>query len=312
MATIQELYDRGSGEAIYPKTITGAVIDGEGRDLETRLAHEADELNRTLGGYVTTEAMTEALGKKQDSFSTSSDFTMSGGVLRLVDAAKLALFDMQWEAAGGTVIVSGVTYGLNGLNDITLAEALRIYSLFPLCESRMSDKLALFSNTRNVRTLFPVTLGFLGDNSNMSNCFRESREIEVLAIKGGHMVADCSRAFYNCNKLRTIIGRISLVNPSVGEMFAGCGALEDVQIWGLTCSISFSGSPKLSFASMEYIVRGASNTKAITIWVHPDVYAKLSGDTSNAAAAALTDEELTQWQQVCADAIAKNISFATV
>ena len=45
--------------------------------------------------------------------------------------------------------------------------------------------------------------------------------------------------------------------------------------------------------------------------VHPDVYAKLTGDTTNAAAAALAADVLTQWQQVLADAMAKNISFAT-
>lgn len=212
-------------------------------------------------------------------------------VLENLGRPEIKLFDMQWEAAGGTVIVSGVTYGLNGLNDITLAEALRIYSLFPLCESRMLNKPALFSNTRNVRTLFPVTLGSAGDYSSMNDCFRESREIEVLAIKGGHMVSNCFRAFYNCNKLRTIIGRIALVRPSVGEMFQSCLALEDVQILGLTCSISFSGSPRLSLASIEYIVRGASNTTAITITLHPTAYARV------------TDEMFAQ-------ALAKNITIA--
>ena len=45
-----------------------------------------------------------------------------------VDKAKFKLFDDQWTAAGGTVIVSGVTYGLNGLNDLTYDEAIGVYA----------------------------------------------------------------------------------------------------------------------------------------------------------------------------------------
>ena len=63
---------------------------------------------------------------------------------------------------------------------------------------------------------------------------------------------------------------------------------------------------------MTNLVSLAANTAAITITVHPDVYAKLTGDTTNEAAAALTPEELAAWQQVLADAVDRNISFATV
>lgn len=47
------------------------------------------------------------------------------------------------------------------------------------------------------------------------------------------------------------------------------------------------------------------------ITVHPDSYAKLTGDTTNAAAAALTEEELAQWMQIVTDAAAKKITFIT-
>lgn len=60
------------------------------------------------------------------------------------------------------------------------------------------------------------------------------------------------------------------------------------------------------------MVAKAANTTPITITVHPDVYAKLTGDTTNAAAAALSADELAQWQSLVSAAAAKNISFATV
>jgi len=40
-----------------------------------------------------------------------------------------AAFDLQWAGAGGTVFVPGELYGLNGINDITLAEAMKIWRL---------------------------------------------------------------------------------------------------------------------------------------------------------------------------------------
>lgn len=44
----------------------------------------------------------------------------------------------------------------------------------------------------------------------------------------------------------------------------------------------------------------AANTSAITITVHPDVYAKL------------TDESNAEWYAVLTAAAAKNITFATI
>lgn len=47
------------------------------------------------------------------------------------------------------------------------------------------------------------------------------------------------------------------------------------------------------------MVTNAANTAAITITVHPDVYAKL------------TDEDNAEWHQILIDAEDKNIQFVT-
>lgn len=70
-------------------------------------------------------------------------------------------------------------------------------------------------------------------------------------------------------------------------------------------------SPLLTLDTMQYLVTYAQNTSPITVTVHPDVYAKLTGDTTNAAAAALTSDELAQWTALVTTANSKNISFAT-
>ena len=75
--------------------------------------------------------------------------------------------------------------------------------------------------------------------------------------------------------------------------------LETIYIYHLDHSITINLSA-ISLESMEYLVAYALNrTTAITISVHPTVYAKL------------IDESLLEWNQVLLDAAAKNITFAS-
>lgn len=76
-------------------------------------------------------------------------------------------------------------------------------------------------------------------------------------------------------------------------------------------SISFKDSPLLSIDSITYLVTYRQDSTAFTVTVHADVFAKLTGDTTNPAVAALTPAELAQWQQILTAATAKNISFTT-
>lgn len=59
------------------------------------------------------------------------------------------------------------------------------------------------------------------------------------------------------------------------------------------------------------MIDNAANTKEIQVYVHPNVYAKLTGDTTNAAAAALSEEELAEWMALLPLAAEKNIQFAS-
>lgn len=87
-------------------------------------------------------------------------------------------------------------------------------------------------------------------------------------------------------------------------------SLEVIYIHALQYNIHLK-LPRLSLASLRYLVDNAANTAAITVTVHPDVYAKLSGDTTNEAASSLTADELALWQQLLTDATEKQINFAT-
>lgn len=118
--------------------------------------------------------------------------------------------------------------------------------------------------------------------------------------------------FRRCYNLREIIGPFKInANTLALQSFLGCAALVDMKLHELATSISLSDSPLLSLSTMQYMVSNAANTSAITVTVHPDVYAKLTGDTTNAAASALSADELAQWQALVATAAAKQITFAT-
>lgn len=239
------------------------------------------------------------------------------GFAQDIDNASLRLFDLQWEQAGGSIIVSGETYGLNGINDLSLSEAIDILAQYANASVNRSLLASAFQNSK-LRTTFPLRIGASVSSSNITGMFSGSTKLETLVISGGmaytHRMAS---AFSGCARLRKIDGGAIRVRDlsavsHIANAFQGCAALEDVRINELRFDISFADSPLLSLGSISYLIAQRLNTNTFTITVHPDVYAKLTGDTTNAAAAALSADELAQWQQVCIDAIQKNISFATI
>ena len=115
--------------------------------------------------------------------------------------------------------------------------------------------------------------------------------------------------FNNVQKLRAIIGVIYSYKRPVS--FPGCKKLEYFRFI-ISTDFNVQSCPLVRLDSLQYLVANAANgSTVITVTVHPDVYAKLTGDTSNAAVQALTVEELAQWQALVATAQQKKISFAT-
>lgn len=270
----------------------------------------------TLGTDANNNSVKVPLGQTLQQMVEQTDTIASeiAGFAQDIDRASLRLFDLQWEQAGGSVIVSGETYGLNGINDLSLSEAMKILSYKPLCDSP-SLPTAKFSGLR-VRTLFPICS--FGENPKLVNTFYAMWDLEVLQFAGDPWnrvtrVYEGGWAFYNCDKLREIKGNIQLYDLGQAKcktLFEYARALEEVRVQ-TSQSLTFKDSSRLSLASMQYLVAKANNTKVIIITVHPDVYAKLNGDMTNEAAAATPADELAQWQALVATAAAKQITFAT-
>lgn len=223
-------------------------------------------------------------------------------------------FDAQWTAAGGTVITPGKVYECNGTDDLTYAEAIDIYGWHT--NAFVADSSYRFEFYPH-RALLPVA-GTNEKNITADRMFTYAKTLKVIKFRDPAgttppyvNMTRPTAAFMRCEALREIDTPIQFT-ASPDSAFSSCAALEEVHLYKLAYNVSFDQSPILSLASLQYLVENATNTKTITVTVHPDVYAKLTGDITNAAAAALTAEELAQWQQVMTDAMAKNISFATI
>jgi|GEM_PF-6283348 hypothetical protein len=136
-------------------------------------------------------------------------------------------------------------------------------------------------------------------------CFYKCANIEVACASYLRIGTD---TFSHCPKLHTIIGPLygSDNNPAP---FRGCASLVNLPGFGWKGNLDISDSPLLSLSSVSALIDKGDNDTTVT--VHADVFAKLTGDMTNEAAAALTDDEKAAWAAVLEAACAKNISFAT-
>lgn len=166
------------------------------------------------------------------------------------------------------------------------------------------------------KTYFPIYCGMSYSAPSLVRAFKGNRIVETLSFVNGYGVvlginAELQGAFDGCWNLREILSEIRSPTAFDNYTFRECRSLTEIRISRLLYDVCFADSPLLSLASFQYLVTNAANTSAITVTVHADVFAKLTGDMTNEAAAALTDEEKTAWAAVLEAACAKNISFAT-
>ena len=233
------------------------------------------------------------------------------------DEARKSLFCDLFNAAAGTAGYAKFTNGvwdckLNGLT-LTYDEAVLIYNV-----TNGSPATRGFSNARIRTNLWNDLLGYAGGPANdicpamlFKNCF----SIEVIRFNA--WVHDPRGMFSNCYKLTKVIGGFigdyGWPKNRMTELFPNSPLITSFQLERLQNDVSFANNPLIDLDSFTYMVehRATHITDAYTITVHADVYAKLTGDTTNEAAAALTAEELAQWQALLTKAAGKHIAFAS-
>lgn len=331
MATITTLKDRVSGGTLYPLTHAKAVFDDSGVDADTRLSTLEKELEKKVtqmdGKGLSTEdytpeakARVEALPEQvQGAITPSEDLELTpANRLSLTEQAKRRVFDDLWVAAVrkyGAVDYTHFNedgtpspYYLNTLW-MTYEEATRI-----LVHYQSPTRYCNYSGVGNIRTNIPPVSGTLQPGPVLM--FQACEQLEVANI-GNQTYTVEAQAFFGCYKLKRIIG--SRITRPTNLSAPESPLLEYIEFsfdgWCLDGSINLSKNPNVELRCYQEAIQNSSKGetgKSRVITVHPDVYAKLTGDTTNAGAAAISPEELQQWMALPELAAQKNIVFATV
>lgn len=237
-----------------------------------------------------------------------------------IDSWNNACIDPRTKQVVGQYNESTGYFELNGLTDITYQQAMDIYR-YTSNGVTMDELKVMGYGFAQFRTNLPPSSGAYWVQ--IDNLFSLNRILEVVRLpqyypSGVKLEPNTRSAFAECEKLREIINVMTAPSNASNaytwyETFRRCFALETVWIKELYGNISFFQCPLISSDSISYLVenRTTAHTNVITVTVHADVFAKLTGDTTNPAVAALTPAELAQWQQILTAATAKNISFTT-
>ena len=237
-----------------------------------------------------------------------------------IDLWNNACIDPRTKQVVGRYNESTGYFELNGLTDITYQQAMDIYRY--TSNGVTTDDLNVMGyGFAQFRTNLPPSLGCYWVQIN--NLFSLNEILEVVRLPQFYptevkLRPNTRSAFEGCKKLREIINVMEAPSHASDAYtwygtFDRCFELETVRIKKLYGNISFAHSPLISSDSISYLVenRTTAHTDVITVTVHADTFAKLTGDTTNPAVAALTPAELAQWQQILTAATEKNISFTT-
>lgn len=216
--------------------------------------------------------------------------------------------DAQWKAPSENFIAQAeaaeVVYNrstgffeLNGLTDITTAQMRIIlrntqrppFNVFSSTSQRASLRTNLWE--ASPQSTHDVTIQSKG-------VFSGWLAAEVLNLNNGGTDLFATKingydTFKSCLKLHTILGDFSFGNgATTGDTFGSCFKLRSFRLYGVNYDIDFHWSPLITVESLQYLVTNALVTKAKTIILHPDAYARI------------TDELFAQ-------AAEKQINFAT-
>lgn len=321
-ALAEAIQEAGAAAAAAAEAASQSAADAaeQAQAVATEQASQAQRLTEVEGG------VTALQSGKQDKLVSSEDILVDANVLRIADIAKKKVFIDMWNAA---CTINGKQWGWydeaaddfliypdfrngEGLH-LTYEQAVKCYVVSRKDVAGQVKDVFFYIKDAEVIALLPMRCArtITGEQTMMG--VSNVRAVALVSAGGTPVpVSSLTNTFNDCKALEEIYGKIHITGKVIGGVFYGCSKLREITLWSQASNFSVAGSPLLSLASFRHMLTRSDNSVAITITVHPDCYAKMTGDTSNAAAAALTEEEAAQWQQLLTDAVAKNITFATL
>ncbi len=302
--------DTGSQGPVGPKGDKGDGFTTEQADKLNALPSK-EELDVELNKFVTSEPTDSVLEEIEPNIVTDAlrktKQTLSGAernqALENLGNPEMKTFIDLWDSVCdpyGKYNTSTGFFELNEITDITYEEAIEIYKYKQI----MPRPISIDESTFRTNILVSNALSEYDRVGNIHSLFRSS-SIETIRISistYGFRPSSSIPIIIRGRKLRKVLGVIDAISipsdwlPLRDNNFP---VLSDITIKNLKKNMNISAAPALSLESMQYMVTNAANTSAITITVHPAVYAKLT-DTSN-----------TDWNAVLTSAAAKNITFVT-
>ena len=275
------------------------------------------------------------LTAKQDKLVNSADVTVGeDDKLTVTDAAVKKAFIKRWENLG-TIYSNSLRGSYNEETDLftvmwnTKYPESRKYQPYFTYEQAMAALDAVTGPVLGHDSFaprIPANLPPIGYHSGSGPKFtmvevetvvQHNFQIKTLLLSPtGNCTVTKTMNLAAAKELQAIIGEVKIntgINENPISFSSASPGFPKLEYFHVTIKKSFDvrTSPLLTFSTMQYLVTNAANTSPITVTVHPDVYAKLTGDTTNAAAAALTSDELAQWTALVTTANSKNITFAT-
>lgn len=265
---------------------------------------------------------------KQDILSDSEDITINSDKLYVSEITKKQAFIDLWNdrCNFNNVYIYGKYDPDNApdadhpffLNELwfTYKDAVNIFNASgpKYCEPPLK-----YTHTYpNVKTIIPSACYGGSDHRTYDYCVL----IENIAFVDGYMAGQNKYqhisgnfGFYQCVSLKRVLNPIQPSTNLSASAFQGCYNLYELKLHlgnEYCTSADLRNVPKWSLDSVRYTVEHKTIEPTVTITVHPDVYAKLTGDTSNAVVASMSEEERAQWMELLEISLSKNISFATV
>ena len=223
-----------------------------------------------------------------------------------------------FEAAGAVFNEDTGYYELyadeGGLTNITEKQMCDIYTQTAHLSAMNGENYNLFSLT--CRTNFKGRVfGNVGINriyaygsSNLEILFLDNTN-HTFSNNGIVVNSFIADDFYNCTKLKKVIGIIRIERVTKDVVYSYSIKIEDIKIYGLKVNFNFFGKDSvINYESIKYLVDNAANTSAITITVHPTTYGYLTGTIQPTPQVGGTTEE---WQAIVTTATEKQIIFAT-
>lgn len=309
------------------------VYDFDGDEpLELHVLWIRSDGTATDACFSSDQTLASAFNAKQTKLEDTTDIyieseTNTTDGLYLTDKAKMRLFIDQWDAAWK---VSGTVYGKYDPENapdaehpfmgneiwMTYEEAILVMEY----SSGFSAYQIIYLVNIPIKTLLPIPLGSYNTSVDIMS-MKELRTIRFIdTFNKGYVQVISQHPWFisNCPNLTKIEGTFNISNmdaSSCARFLRGSVNIKEFRASGLNKHLNLITNSKLSLATMQYLVDNASTAitaeKPVVVTVHADVFAKLTGDMTNEAAAALTDDEKAAWAAVLTAATSKYISFAT-